>query len=224
MTANPRIFERRGSRGWVILAGESPSVRGSETSALDSIKHLKESDRALVVLAPKGEIPSSAQSFMSDFEALVRGGLKIYDPLEMTPALIRKTCQEAQLVLAMGGNREDWVAVFAEKRLPVDPDLIIAEKTVFVAIGSLVSLLGEWIYDPDHDQISDGIGWFPKAIFLLGPEAPGSKSAVRQKIETQMKSYALNLAPDTIIAVGLQGKVEIWSEAAPEILLGQGWV
>lgn len=224
MTAISRIFERRGSRGWVILAGESPSVRGSETSALDSIKGLMGSEGALVVLVPGGKIPFSAQTFISDFEALLSGGLKIIDPLDMTQALIRTTCQETQLVLAMGGKREDWVAIFADERMPDDPDLIIAENSVFIAIGSLVLLLGEWVYDPDRDQISDGIRWFPNAIFLPGLEAPASERGVRQKIETQMKSYAISIAPDTIIGIGPQGKVEIWSDAAPEILLGQGWV
>ena len=86
------------------------------------------------------------------------------------------------------------------------------------------SFFGEWIYDSNSDQISDGIGWFPKAIFLPDFETPASKVGVRQKIEAQMKSYAISIAPDTIIGVGPQGKIEIWSDAAPEILLGKGWV
>jgi hypothetical protein len=108
--------------------------------------------------------------------------------------------------------------------LPAGPDSIVAENSVFIAMGSLISVLGEWIYDPDRDQISDGIGWFPKAIFLPGIEAPASKESVRQKIETQMKSYAISIAPDTIIGIGPKGKVEIWGDTAPEILLGKGWV
>ncbi len=224
MTAITSIFEYRGSRGWVILAGESPYVRGSETLVLDSIKGLLGPERSQVILTPGGKIPSSAQSFIKDFEALIHGDLKIIDPLEMTPALIQSACQDAQLVLALGGSREDWVTIFAEERMPNDPDLIIAEDSLLMAIGCLVSLLGEWSYDPDQDQISDGIGWFPHAIFMLGPEAPASKKGIRQIIEEQMKSYALSLAPETIIAIGPHGKVEIWGEAAPEILLGQGWV
>lgn len=224
MTAISRIFERRGSRGWVILAGESPFDRGSETSALDSIKRVMGPEGALVVLAPGGEIPSSIQPFVNDFEERLGGNLKMIDPLEVDQTLIQTTCQKAQLVLAMGGDREGWAAIFTEERMPADPDLIVAENSVFIAIGSLVSVLGEWTYDPDRDQISEGIGWFPNAIFLPSSEAPASKMGVRQKIEAQMKSYAIGIAPDTIIGIGPQGKVEIWSEAAPEILLGQGWV
>jgi hypothetical protein len=108
--------------------------------------------------------------------------------------------------------------------LPADPDSIVAEHSLFIAMGSLISVLGEWVYDSDSDQITDGIGWFPKAIFLPGLEAPASIKGVQQKIEAQMKSYAISIAPDTIIGVGPQGKVEIWSDAAPEILLGKGWV
>jgi len=224
VTAISRIFERRGSRGWVILAGESPFVRGSETVAMDSINNIMDSEGALVVLAPGGQIPSSIQPFVNNFNERLGGSLKMIDPLDVDQALLQTICQKAQLVLAMGGTREDWVTIFAEERMPADPDLIVAENSVFIGIGSLVSLLGEWVYDPQSDQISDGIGWFPNAIFLPGFEAPASKNVIRQKIKEQMKSYAISIAPDAIIGVGPQEKVEIWSDAAPEILLGQGWV
>lgn len=224
MNATSRIFERRGSRGWVILAGEAPPVRGTESSALDPITNLLRDEGALVILAPGGEIPSSTQPFVNDLLARFSSSLKIVDPLKGDQALILATCQKAQVVLAIGGKRDDWVKMFDQEQLPADPDSIVADNSVFIAMGSLISVLGEWIYDPDSDQISDGVGWFPKAIFISGLEAPASKEGVRQKIETQMKSYAISIAPDTIIGVGPQGKVEIWSDAAPEILLGKGWV
>lgn len=224
MTAISRIFERRGSRGWVILAGEAPPVRGSESSALDTIINLLSHEGALVILAPGGEIPSSTQPFVNDLLARFSGSLNIVDPLDGDQTLILETCRKAHMVLAIGGSLDDWVTIFDEEQLPADPDSIVAENSVFIAMGSLISVLGEWIYDPDRDQITDGIGWFPKAIFLPGLEAPASNEGVRQKIETQMKSYAISIAPDTIIGVGPQGKVEIWSDAAPEILLGKGWV
>ena len=224
MTAISRIFERRGSRGWVILAGEAPSVRGSDSSAVDLINNMLRDEGALVILAPGGEIPSSTQLFVKDLLARFNVSLEIVDPLDVDQTLILETCRKAQVVLATGGNRDDWVTIFEGEQLPADPDSIVAENSVFIAMGSLISVLGEWIYDPDRDQISDGIGWFPKAIFLSGLEAPASKEGVRQIIKTQMKSYAISIAPDTIIGVGPQRKVEIWSDAAPEILLGKGWV
>ncbi|MEA1976555.1 MAG: hypothetical protein U9N80_01490 [Chloroflexota bacterium] len=224
MKAISRIFERRGSRGWVILAGEAPSISGSESSALDPIINLLREEGALVILAPGAEIPSSAQPFVNDLLERFSGSLKIVDPFDADKAHILATCLKAQVVLATGGNLDDWVTIFEEDHLPVDPDSIVADNSLFIATGSLISVFGEWFYDPDSDQVSDGIGWFPKAIFLPGLEAPASKRGVRQKIETQPKSYAITIAPDTIIGVGPQGKVEIWSDAAPEILLGKGWV
>ena len=224
MTATSRIFERRGSRGWVILAGEAPPARGSDSSAMDPIFNLLRDEGALVILAPGGEIPSYTQPFVNDLLALSSASLKIVDPLDVDQTLILETCRKAQVVLAIGGNLDDWIAIFDEEQLPADPDSIVAENSMFIAMGSLVSVLGDWIYDSDRDQISDGIGSFPNALFLLGVEAPASKEGIRQKIETQMKSYAISIAPDTIIGVGPQGKVEIWSDAAPEILLGKGWV
>jgi hypothetical protein len=219
-----RIFGRRGSQGWVILAGESPLVRDAEASALDSINNILSPEGALVILAPAGEVPFPAQHFVNDFKSRFGDTLKMIDPLEVDPTLLQTTCKKAQLVLALGGNSENWFTIFAEERMPADPDLIVSENSVFIAIGSLVSVLGEWTYDPESDQITDGIGWFPNALFLLGSSAPASKREVRQKIESQMKSYAISIAPDTIIGIGPHGKVEIWSETAPEILLGQGWV
>lgn len=224
MTAISRIFGRRGSRGWMILAGESSFDRGLETSALGSIKRLMGTEGSMTVLAPGGKIPSSIQPFINYFEVQLGGSLKIIDPLDADPAIIQTTCQKAQLVLAVDGNREDWAAAFSEERMPADPDLIVNENSVFIATGSLVSVLGEWTYDADRDQISEGIGWFPDAIILLGPEAPATKKVVRQKIEAHMKSYAISIAPETIVGIGPQGQVEIWSEVAPEILLGKGWV
>lgn len=224
MTAVSRIFERLGSRGWVILAGEAPPARGSDSSALDPIINLLRDEGALVILAPGGEIPSSTQLFVNDLLARFSGSLKIVDPLNVDQALILATCQKTQVVLATGGSLDDWVTIFDEEQLPADPDSIVAENSVLIAMGSLISVHGEWVYDPARDRVTDGIGWFPKALFLPGIEAPASKEKVRQKIETQMKSYAISIAPDTIIGVGPQGKVEIWSDAAPEILLGKGWV
>jgi len=224
VTAISRIFERRGSRGWVILAGEAPPVRGSDSSALDPIMDFLREEGTLVILAPGGEIPSSTQPFVNDLLARFSGSLKIVDPLDVDQQLILETCNKATVVLAIGGNLDDWVTIINEEKLPVDPDSIVHENSVFIAMGSLISVLGEWIYDSDSDQITDGIGWFVKAIFLPDLEAPASNKRVRQKIEAQMKSYAISIAPDTIIGVGPQGKVEIWSDAAPEILLGKGWV
>jgi len=224
VTAISRIFERRGSRGWVILAGESPPVSGSESSASDLIVNLLKREGALVILAPGGDIPSSTQPFVDDFYTRFGGSLKIIDPVDVDQTIMLKICQKAQMVLAIGGNREGWLTLFEGEQLPADPDSIVAENSVFIAMGSLVSVLGEWVYDPERDQISDGIGWFPKAIFLPGLETPASKEGVTQIIEAQIKSYAISIAPDTIIGVGPQGKVEIWSDTAPEILLGKGWV
>ncbi len=224
MTTTSRIFERRGSRGWVILAGEVPPVHGPESSTLDPIIDLLRDEGALVILAPGEEIPSSTQPFVNDLLERFSDSSKIVDPLDMDQALILATCQKAQVVLAIGGSLEDWGTIFIEEQLLADPDSIVAENSVFIAMGSLISVLGEWIYDPDRDQISDGIGWFPKAIFLPGLESPASKESVRQKIETQMKSYAISIAPHTIIGIGPKGKVEIWGDTAPEILLGKGWV
>jgi len=198
VTAISRIFERRGSWGWVILAGEAPPVRGSESSALDPIINLLRDEGALVILAPGGEIPSSTQPFVKDLLELFSGSLNIVDPLKADQALILATCQKAQVVLAIGGDLDDWVTIINEEKLPADPDSIVAENSVFIAMGSLISTVGEWIYDSNSDQISDGIGWFPKAIFLPDFETPASKVGVRQKIEAQMKSYAISIAPEGI--------------------------
>jgi hypothetical protein len=208
----------------VIIAGESPPVSDSESSVLDSIVKLLKREGAIVILAPEGEIPSSTQPFVDDFLTRFGGSLTIIDPVDVDQTLMLKICQKAQVVLAVGGNREGWLTLFECEQFPVDPDSIVAVNSVFIAMGSLVSVLGEWVYDPERDQITGGIGWFPKAIFIPGIEVPGSKEGVTEKIQAQKKSYAIGIAPDTIIGVGSQGKVEIWSDAAPEILLGKGWV
>lgn len=223
MTGFSQIFERRGARGWVILTGESPAFHGTGTSILDALLRTESPEGALVILVPGGEIPLAIQPFVDEFRTQLGSGIKMVDPWEMEQANLLETCFNAQLVMAVGGSRDDWVGLFLEGRLPSDPDLIIDENSVFMAIGSLVTLLGEWTYDPDTDQISDGVGWFPRAIILLTSTAPALKDGVQQKIKSQTKSYALSLAPDTIIGVGVQGQIEIWSDVAPEILLGQGW-
>jgi len=92
VTAVSRIFERRGSRGWVILAGEAPPARGSDSSALDPIINLLRDVGALVILAPGGEIPSSTQLFVNDLLALFSGSLKIVDPLDVDKTLLLATC------------------------------------------------------------------------------------------------------------------------------------
>jgi len=181
---SPGVCRRR-DRDCDFTDREAPPVRGSESSALDPIINLLRDEGALVILAPGGEIPSYTQPFVNDLLARFSGSLKIVDPLDVDQQLILETCNKAQVVLAIGGDLDDWVTIINEEKLPVDPDAIVAENSVFT---------------------------------------PASKVGVRQKIEAQMKSYAISIAPDTIIGVGPQGKIEIWSDAAPEILLGKGWV
>jgi hypothetical protein len=178
---------------------------------------------ALVVLIPGGEIIPATQPLVDDLRSQLGSEFAMIDPWEMGSSKLQQTCLRAQLILAMGGSPVDWFKLFSEGHLPADPDLIVDEYSVFMAIGSLAPVLGEWTYDADSNQWMDGVGWFPRAIIYPMSIPPAVKATVQRKIESEQQSYALRIAPDTIFGVGVQGQIEIWSEVAPEILLGRGW-
>jgi len=52
---------------------------------------------------------------------------------------------------------------------------------------------------------------------------PGAAARVRERLASPARLYAVGLPEGAILALGPEGRVELWGSVRPTILLGAGW-
>ena len=131
--------------------------------------------------------------------------------------------EQAGLVVLAGGTNLLWLE--ALDRTALEESLLqqLEDGGMVLALGAPAAALGSWMFPAEGEEPVIGLGWMPGGIVLPGIGDPSTLPEIRKLLASQARSYALGLLPDTALAVGPEGEVEVWSSQAPTLMLGKGW-
>ncbi len=213
------LFEGFKPHGWVLLSGALPTIGGAFPDLADRLLQRIDLSRP-----PLGIVASSDRShemtvFMEELGDLIGAEGAILALGEEDAYRL----EDAGLIALAGGDTQEWMHVFLqgglEQRLL---DFLQAEGLVLAA-GAAAGILGSWVLAGGNSGPIEGLGWLPGAIVLPEVSDPAALPEVRQLLAFSGRRFALGLPPEAALAIGPGGGAEVWSLAAPKLVLGKGW-
>ena len=220
MKANPgSLFESFKPDGWILLTGAVPSIGPLFPDLADRLLGRMDISRPLLGIAAGDAGSEGLQAFIQELEDLI-GGEGIILALGNAAG---HQIEEAGMMILSGGNPLEWLQYLKhddlERRLM---DFMRADGLV-IAAGAPAGALGSWILEKDATSLCEGAGWLPDAIVLPGIHEPLDLPGVRELLGSGGRTFALGVPTDAALAVGPGGVAEVWSLAAPKLVLGMGW-
>lgn len=219
MTESHPVFHRREGEGWLVLAGSIPELGGRSGTLMERLLALLDLSRPIVAIAAPDADPGEVQEFLEGLEDWLGTEAGV---LELDTDLDIAGWEDSGLLFLFGDDREAWIGELRD--LAADRLTRAFERgAIVLAAGGAASIFGaRWISSVRPDLLSEGLDWLPGSMILTDPgEAHGP--LVRGWLQEPDPRTAIVLEPGSILALGPGGVVEIWSDAAPEVLLGTGW-
>ncbi|MGD2251378.1 MAG: hypothetical protein PVF70_00520 [Anaerolineales bacterium] len=173
----------------------------------------------LLGILPPREANRELQGFMADLGILFESQISLTST-DMNPT---EAVEQAGLVVLAGGDSLHWLE--ALDRTALEESLLrqLGGGGMVLALGAPGAALGSWILPAEGEKIKIGLGWMPGGIVLPGIGDPSTLPQVLELLVSKIRSYALGLLPETALAVGPEGEVEVWSSMPPTLMLGKGW-
>jgi hypothetical protein len=214
-----QIFLRPTGQGWLALAGGIP-ILGEPFPALAEhlLQHI---DVSLPPVCVPGREASGSE--LKDIERLL---LDLATLLSITPVPI--TIPEIPdllqalpgLVVLAGGRSECWAADLQQPQLAAPLLDTLQAGGVILACGGACTAMGSQMLS---SGVEAGCGWLPGGILVTPGSAETSEQEVKRALTGRDRAYLLELAGQSVFALGPAGEVEIWSEPNPKLLLSRGW-
>jgi len=175
--------------------------------------------RPLLGIAAGNAGSGGLQDFIRELEDLI-GGEGIILAVEDAA---RHQIEDAGIMILCGGNPLEWLQFLKQDDLERRLFDFLQAGGLILAAGAPAGALGSWILKKDAASLTEGAGWLPDAIILPGIHEPIELPGVKDLLDCGGRAFALGLPPESALAIGPGGSVEVWSLAPPKLVLGRGW-
>ncbi len=88
--------------------------------------------------------------------------------------------------------------------------------------GPAAMSAGSWVLR-EAESCDSGLGWLPGALILPGVTDVASSPAASALLAEAPAAVALGIGPQSALALGPDGELEIWGELQVSIVLGTAW-
>ena len=219
MSPDEEVLRHSGQAGWLVLASQVPRLGGETPELAERLLERMDLSRPPVCLTAEEAPPEGLDVLLEEFEALL--GVRP----AVLPAGLEPPAELAHvgLILLTGGTIQSWVDALENTLLGEVVLQALQRGSVIFAIGPSAGAVGTWSLPESQDRMRSGLSWVAGAVVLPGETEPADLDPVREILQNNPKAYALGLAPHTLMALGPGGEIEVWGEAQPKIILGQGW-
>lgn len=205
------------AHGWLVLAGAAGGSEAIRARALS----VAAADGAVAVLACAGENAAVA-GVLDEFEDLGAQSGYIVDAFVEDDETLRSLLAEAGIVVV--GAVSD--AAQLREALTGAPGAGIRmawQRGALVLLEGLAAMhAGAWLLCDDA-RFERGLAWLPGALVLPGMRDAGASPAVRALLTEQPAAVALGIGPQSALALGPDGALEIWGAQQVSIVLGPAW-
>ena len=206
------------ARGWLVLAG---SVHGSEAVRARALA-VAAADGGVAVLACAGE-NKAVELLLNDFEDLGAQSGYIVDAFVEDDETLRSRLAEAGIVVV--GAELDAGLVQGALTGAISEGIRMAwqQGALVLLEGSAAMSAGSWVLQ-EAESCDSGLGWLPGAIVLPGVTDVGSSPVASALLAEAPAAVALGIGPQSALALGPDGELEIWGEQQVSIALGTAWL
>jgi hypothetical protein len=218
-TNSGSLFEGYKPRGWILLTGAVPSFGPVFPDLADHLLGRFDIWRPMLGISAGGAGSGYLPRFIKELEDLTGGAGITLSLAEVATHQI----EEAGIIVLGGGTPLDWLEGFESDDLERRLFDFIGAGGLVLAAGAPAAALGSWILEEDATGLIAGVGWLPNVIVLPGISDPVELPGVRELLRSAGRAFALGLTQDSALAVGPGGDAEVWSLAAPKLVLGKGW-
>lgn len=219
MSRAQEVMHHESEAGWVVLTSQVPHLGGETPELAERLLERMDLSRPPVCITAADKPPKELPELLEEIETL----------LGVRPALMELGLEPpaelsmVSLMILAGGSVHGWVQALDNSLLGEVVLQALSRGAIILAIGPAAGTVGTWALPPEAEEALPGLGWVGGALVLPGETAPSELDPVRSLLHQQPKAYALALAPHTVVALGPGGEIEVWGEAQPTIILGQGW-
>jgi cyanophycinase-like exopeptidase len=213
------LFEDFKPLGWAVLAGGLPSIGSAFPDLGERLLERIDISRPPLGIKPRGAQPRRLMAFMEELEILIETPGEVLDAGEEAADRL----EDAGIVVLAGGGIRDWLQALTHSPLEQSLMAYLQSGNLVLAAGSSAGALGGWTFEEGVYELTEAVGWLPGAVVLPGIDDPASLPEVRRILCAETRSFALGLPRDTALAIGPRGEVQVWSRAAPKLVLGKGW-
>jgi hypothetical protein len=221
MSKPSEILQRPGTMGWLVLSAAEPDPRLAP-QLLDRLLERIDPGRSVVALEMAPGLPEG-----DDLAAQVAQLLgQPCTRLALEPdnvETIQLAWLDAGLIFTRGGVEQEWRDWLDNHLFQGYPEEILAEGSLLFAAGPCAGALGTWI-GGESGANEPGLGWLNGGIICPGIDQPVEIPAIVDQLESAEPLYALGLGVGAVMALGPTEEREVWSERAPVIVLGKGWL
>ncbi len=219
MTELEQVFQRVGDRGWLVVAGDVPSLGGDFPRLADRMLAVLDLSRPPLAVQASGITHSEVEAFLEELELLTD---QVADRISLDE-LRRNEVGSAGLIIMAGGSVEQWADAMEALENGVFSPGWLEEGSLLLVAGGAASLVGQWRYMKEDRKLEPALGWLPNALVLQGDPDPVVREVARDLLSGEDPVYALGLPRRAVLALGPAGEVEVWGEKAPKIVLGKAW-
>jgi hypothetical protein len=217
------VFRRPHADGWLILAGEIPSLGGSTPELAEHLLRYVDLSWPPLFLTLDQEKRGQIAQFIEEMETLVGVAPRTIDLQSVPPTEYAQTSIAAGFLLLVGGDAAGWRAALDPNYPGLDGASLMSDGRVILAAASAAAALGSWMLNEQTLAVEPGLDWLPGAIILPGVMDPAEVTPVREQLQAARKAYAIGLPSSVLLALGPDNRIEVWSERSPVITLGAGW-
>lgn len=213
------VIHHRSEAGWVVLASRVPRLGGATPELAERLLERMDLSRPPVCLIGEREAPPELAVLLDEFETLLGVRPAVLDAGLEPPAELAAI----SLLILVGGSTRGWIQSLDNTLLGELVLQALAAGGIVLAVGPAAGAVGSWALPNASQDTISGLNWIGSAVILPDETAPGELEPVKGLLRAQTKAFALGLAPDTVVALGPSGEIEVWGEARPTIILGSGW-
>ena len=209
MTPPQSFFMRPQGGGWLILCG-GPADDAIAARAAALVQQAGQ----LAVLAPNAEAREAAEVRLAEFGAVC--GLPGETVILGSPMSDERFGEAAMIVIPDTASAATLAKTFEESGSGEILLMALEDGAVVLSEGGSSEALGEVI---EAEELGAGCGWLRQAVVQSHFEAGMACLAILKRPTL----YRLGLGEHAALALGPQGRVEVWGEPAPTVTLGGAW-
>lgn len=213
------IFQWHDGAGWLILAGgKAGTVSVEEVETLALGKTLPGEPIAYIHAA--GNVETADRHLAALEDAGAPTGYLVDVQTEDDDTLREQLAQAGLIIVGDGpdlGALRNGVTGAALEGI----GQAFARGSSVLAIGGGAAVFGQ-NFETDG-QIREGLAWLVRALIIPNYQADRDTPQVRSLLEQLPDLYSLNIGPESALALGPNGEVELWGENAVGVTLGAAY-
>ena len=222
MMLQSSIFRWRHGAGWFVLSS-SDHFRSDHREAIDSrMLNRCAADGALVYIWAASDLTTAEQylTYISDLGG--RSGYPLDVIAEDDDSLMTQLGEAGIVVVGDGPHRDNLYNGLHGAAIKAISHAYERGALVMGA-GAGAEVFGQWLVDVAATLPRPGLGWLANAAVLTGSPDNARQQALQHLLQEQPLAYGLDIGPDSALALGPEGHVELWGNRQIKVSLGRAY-